>query len=319
MKQRNKVLLAVAVLLISTGGFAFGASVGGGSIYACLSSSGTLTKVAKSTIKCAKGTTLISWSQTGPAGVAGPEGLQGPEGIQGIQGPQGIQGLQGIQGAKGQDLKNPEVLIQVEGISAALRTTFGGRFVEINNALWPINWGTGVYVTEVGAFEHQAQDGTGNTYEVLAYLQYNCQGSAYALVSSRNQIVSSFEEEHYSSWSDIYPPVPIEKEVHQINGLFYSVTDTGIERETAKSWFTSGGVCKNSKPLSTIQNDLYSYEKIIEGECINWEYDEWLDSDVCIERAPDQITAFPLYFMRATYVSAVLPTIDGTSEVLKLD
>ncbi len=313
MKKGNKVLLAVAVLLISTGGFAFGASVGGGSLYACLSSAGTLTKVAKATIKCPKGTTLISWNQTGPAGAAG---IQGPEGI---QGPQGLQGSQGVQGARGQDLKNPEVLIQVEGNSAALRTTFGGRFVEINNALWPINWGTGAYVPEVGAFEHLAQDGTGNTYEVLAYLQYNCQGSAYALVSSRNQVVTSFEEERYSSWSDAYPPLPIEKEVHKINGYFYSVTDTGIERETAKSWLTSGGVCKNTKPLSTIQNDLYAYEQVTEGQCINWEYDSWNDMDACVERAPDQITAFPLYFMKATFVGAGLPIINQTSEVLKLE
>lgn len=116
MKQSSKIFVIVAGLLFASGGFAIGATTGGGSIYACLSTAGQFTKVSKTVLKCAKGTTLISWNQVGPQGaqgVPGPQGIQGPAGITGMQGlpgangldgqlgPQGLQGLIGPQGEAG--------------------------------------------------------------------------------------------------------------------------------------------------------------------------------------------------------------------------
>lgn len=48
---------------------------------------------------CPKGTTAISWNQTGPAGPAGPAGQTGPAGPQGPAGQQGPAGTNGTNGA----------------------------------------------------------------------------------------------------------------------------------------------------------------------------------------------------------------------------
>lgn len=112
MKQSSKIFVIVAGLVFATGGFAIGASTTGGSIYACLSTAGQLTKVSKSVLKCAKGTTLISWNQVGPQGaqgIPGPQGIQGPAGIPGMQGLPGTNGLDGQQGPQGlQGLIGPQ-------------------------------------------------------------------------------------------------------------------------------------------------------------------------------------------------------------------
>jgi hypothetical protein len=50
---------------------------------------------------CPKGTTAISWNQTGPAGPAGPAGATGPAGTTGAQGPIGLTGATGAPGPTG--------------------------------------------------------------------------------------------------------------------------------------------------------------------------------------------------------------------------
>ena len=89
MQSTTKIAAVVTALTLVTAGLAIGAPAAGGSIYACLSaSSGTLTKVSTKAPKCAKGTTLISWNQSGIQGVAGQNGAKGDVGPRGMAGGQ---------------------------------------------------------------------------------------------------------------------------------------------------------------------------------------------------------------------------------------
>lgn len=125
MRTSKTVVLAVAGVMTAV--------VAGGSIatatsapfvpntsatyYACLSKTGSLSKVGTSSPDCDhKGSSVISWNSSGPqgppgtagaSGATGPQGLtgstgsQGPPGATGSQGPQGVVGPQGPQGPKG--------------------------------------------------------------------------------------------------------------------------------------------------------------------------------------------------------------------------
>jgi hypothetical protein len=113
MKKRILVSIALAGLLLAT---AAGASIPNATgIYtACVTPpgpSGPLKGVVAVTlldtslsVTCPSGTSLRTWSQTGPKGDKGDRGDKGDQGSQGIQGEKGDkgdQGPQGIQGEKG--------------------------------------------------------------------------------------------------------------------------------------------------------------------------------------------------------------------------
>ena len=102
MKSNRKILSIAVVLVVFTGGLAVGAPSNEGSLFACLSSGGTLSKVSTKSPKCPKGTSSISWNKVGPQGKQGLQGIQGQPGVQGLTGQKGDQGIQGIQGLNGE-------------------------------------------------------------------------------------------------------------------------------------------------------------------------------------------------------------------------
>jgi hypothetical protein len=101
MQKSLKVSILVSVLVLTVSGFAAAGGANNATIYACLSSAGSLTKVSLSTPKCPKGTTTIFWNKTGNPGPQGPSGGQGMQGEKGEQGIQGLRGERGPQGLPG--------------------------------------------------------------------------------------------------------------------------------------------------------------------------------------------------------------------------
>jgi hypothetical protein len=108
MHVRRIIITGAAALALVAGGTAAGAAIASGPV----SSSGVIdgcytnAEVNGSHVfvlqdqgtACPKGTTAISWNQTGPAGPAGP---QGPTGATGLTGATGATGLTGATGATG--------------------------------------------------------------------------------------------------------------------------------------------------------------------------------------------------------------------------
>jgi len=92
------VLVAIAGVLVGTGGLAF-ASSGGGVIRACANKKTGALRLAATCEK--KNETAVAWNVQGPQGPAGPAGQQGPQGPAGQTGPAGPQGPAGSQGPKG--------------------------------------------------------------------------------------------------------------------------------------------------------------------------------------------------------------------------
>jgi hypothetical protein len=81
------VVAVLAVLAVGVGS-AIAAIPNNGMYYACLTkSTGAIKVINYPKVKCAKGTTLIKWSQQGPAGPTGATGATGPKGDQGPAGP----------------------------------------------------------------------------------------------------------------------------------------------------------------------------------------------------------------------------------------
>ena len=111
LRPREIVLVGVAALALLGGGTAAGAALSGpidsaGVIHGCYDDGGNL-KVIDASVTCPKGWTAISWSVTGPQGVAGragpsgPAGSAGPQGIPGASGPAGPPGPPGPSGPSG--------------------------------------------------------------------------------------------------------------------------------------------------------------------------------------------------------------------------
>jgi hypothetical protein len=108
MRGRTALLgIGGAIVLTIGGGTAYAAFAGGpvsssGVISGCYTTqalNGSHVFVLQDAgTKCPKGTTPISWSQTGPAGPAGPAGATGPAGTTGPAGPEGPAGQQGAAG-----------------------------------------------------------------------------------------------------------------------------------------------------------------------------------------------------------------------------
>jgi hypothetical protein len=82
----------IVAILIALGGTAYAATSfvsANGTVRGCVSKKGQLTVLKKSAKKCAKGLTLITWNQKGPAGQTGAQGSQGGQGLKGDQGDPG--------------------------------------------------------------------------------------------------------------------------------------------------------------------------------------------------------------------------------------
>ena len=108
--NRTTLLIAGATTLLVGGGVAAYATVlnpvsSSGVIYGCYTTAainGSHALVLQDTgTSCPKGTTAISWNQTGPAGAPGSQGPAGPAGAPGSQGPSGPPGSPGSPGAQG--------------------------------------------------------------------------------------------------------------------------------------------------------------------------------------------------------------------------
>lgn len=105
MRTRSIVITGTAALALAAGGTAAGAAIAGGPvdssgvIHGCWTNAevnGSHVFVLQdSGTTCPKGTTAISWNQTGPAGPAGPAGATGPAGPEGATGPTGSTGPAG--------------------------------------------------------------------------------------------------------------------------------------------------------------------------------------------------------------------------------
>jgi hypothetical protein len=110
--KANRIILTGAVsLALVAGGTAAGAAIASGPV----SSSGVIdgcytnAEISGSHVfvlqdqgtACPKGTTALSWNQTGPAGPAGPMGATGPAGPAGPMGAPGPTGPAGPQGPVG--------------------------------------------------------------------------------------------------------------------------------------------------------------------------------------------------------------------------
>jgi hypothetical protein len=99
MRRWIVTVAAVAALLI--GGLTVASAARhatGTTFFGCVQrSNGSLYSVGTTSPTCNKQDTLISWSQTGPAGAAGPIGPAGPTGPQGPAGANGVRGYQIVQ------------------------------------------------------------------------------------------------------------------------------------------------------------------------------------------------------------------------------
>jgi len=184
MRQNTKVTLAIAALLLSSGGFAIGATTG--AIYACLSTSGTLTKVAKVTPKCPKGTSLISWNQVGPQGpqgIAGPQGQAGQSGIDGENGPQGEIGPAGPSGPKGE----PGIMgpIGPKGVPGTVQLSMpenGDNMVVVSDdGRFRLNTANSWVIWQGNPFNLSQTKWTSVSQTYFFYSQSNCAGSAKAI------------------------------------------------------------------------------------------------------------------------------------------
>jgi hypothetical protein len=181
MRQNTKVTLAIAALLLSSGGFAVGATTG--AIYACLSTSGTLTKVAKVTPKCPKGTSLISWNQVGPQGIAGPQGQAGQDGSDGEQGLRGEIGPAGPAGTKGESgSMGPIGPRGVPGVVQLSMPENGDNMAVVSDdGRFRLNTANSWVIWQGNPFKLSQTKWTPVSETYLVYSQLNCAGSAKAI------------------------------------------------------------------------------------------------------------------------------------------
>jgi hypothetical protein len=110
LNRTTLVIAGATTLLVGGGGIAAYATVlnpvgSSGVIYGCYTTAainGSHALVLQDTgTSCPKGTTAISWNQTGPAGAPGSTGPAGPAGPAGSAGPAGPSGPPGSPGAPG--------------------------------------------------------------------------------------------------------------------------------------------------------------------------------------------------------------------------
>ncbi len=107
----RNILIGFIVGAMLTGGVAFAAG-NGGNFTGCLSSDGTLHKVAKGKqpkAGCTGDETEVGWNEIGKRGKKGPKGTTGDTGPRGSIGPSGDEGIRGSNGPKGADNSEPGV------------------------------------------------------------------------------------------------------------------------------------------------------------------------------------------------------------------
>lgn len=301
MNKRSRVALLVVTTLLVSGGLALAAPSKPITIFSCLSSSGTLTKVSTKALKCPKGSTSLSWNQSGSAG---SQGLQGPQGLQGIQ------GAQGAPGSPGQAAPSAEVTVDYsvnDGFRQSAKTSFNGKFLKINEALWPLVWGSGAFIPDFGVFR-TAFPNTEESFSTFAYSRLSCSGTTHAFIGIRNNVdVYLPDEIEPTSWEDGLPPVPLAGEVRSIRGDFYKVSNNTFDRENVRSWRDDNGFCRQGKPYG----DLYKfaiYDRVIV------DYDEW-DDPIYDDRFSLET---PLYFVKVDLITE-FPEILSTSEMLEIN
>ena len=305
MAKKSKMFMVFTTVVLISGslGFAIAAPAQTSTIYACLSSSGSLSKVSLKSIKCPKGTSQISWNQSGPTGKAGIQGVQGAQGARGVP---GLQGAQGPQGLPGESAPSMEVTIfyNDSGVEKSSQTSLNGRFLEVGGVLWPLVWGTGAYLPELGSFRTVSSDG--ETIETLAFSGLGCSGIPHAIIGVRNNVDRFDPEEILSSeWVDDMPPVPLNNEVRAIRGEFFKVTENTFARELIRSFRDENGFCRTGKPFS----DLYKKQVFTEVEVGE---DEW--GDPIYEN--ELVGETPLFFVKVQLLESI-PEITRTSEILE--
>lgn len=91
MRGRGRTLVVAVVAVLAIGGVAT-AQRGDTTVRACVERGGDVRVLLKSTQKCAKRETAISWSKAGPQGATGAAGAAGADGAAGPAGPQGPSG-----------------------------------------------------------------------------------------------------------------------------------------------------------------------------------------------------------------------------------
>lgn len=139
MRKVSLVASVVAVITASAISGIVGSNAASSTVYACVSKAGVLSKVAKKSQSCPKGTSKISWGTTGvkgatgAAGVAGAAGPAGPAGAAGAEGPAGEPGAAGAPGAAGQD-GSGLVVFDGYGASAAALLPWGNASTNYNLA-----------------------------------------------------------------------------------------------------------------------------------------------------------------------------------------
>jgi hypothetical protein len=288
LNKRWKFTIGGVSLLLISGGFAAAAPSKPTTIYACISSQGAVAKVSTKVTKCAKGTTLLTWNQTGVAGATG------------------LKGEQGVQGAKGDSAESAEVEItyRQNGVQSKGTTSQNGKFLNVDGALWPVTWGSGSYLPELGGFRTSFRKAA--IEDTLSFPSLNCAGDAHAFIGIRNN-VDIYKPENIVSkeWTDNLPPVPLENEVRVIRDDFLKVSENTFNREETKSYRDSNGFCKNGKPFSDLYK-LQVYEDVEVGSDENGAIYEYM-----------LVYETPLFFVKVSSISEA-PTIEGTTGLLQL-
>jgi len=309
MKKSPKVVLALAAIVLFSGGLGLAAAAPAKTvtIYACLSKTGSLSKVGLKSIKCPKGNTLLTWGQSGPKGA---QGLQGPQGLQGVPGAKGVQGDQGLQGKQGTNgLSAPSaestIFYTQDGIDKSGTTSSNGKFLSIDGSLWPLVWGSGTSLPEIGGF-NTAFSG-GETIEVLAFPGFGCSGSAHTFIGVRNNVdILNNQGVLSSTWLDDMPPVPLKNEVRYLRGDFFKISESTFVRESIKSYRDSNGLCRSGKPFQ----DLYK-RSVYKTEIVDYDSNNYpIYGNVLVGETP-------LFFVKVQLLDSI-PEITNTSALLEL-
>jgi hypothetical protein len=199
VQKSTKVLALFSATLIVSSGLAISSTGATGVVYACVSTSaGTLSKVSTKPVKCPKGTSPLSWAQSGQAGErgpAGPQGVAGPPGVAGPAGPPGVAGPAGPPGVAGPaGQPGLPAVGQVENYGSGYYATAGGSkykvfypirslslpLVQANGAWWNLCYESSCYDYEPSTWNlgpsvaNKFLYSQGFKTDVLAYTDLTC-------------------------------------------------------------------------------------------------------------------------------------------------
>ena len=278
MKYNTKLALGISTLMLLSATFAFAAPTKTSTIYSCLSPNGTLTKVSTKTLKCPKGTSSLSWNQSGIQGMTGPRGPEGVQGLDGLNGPQGQQGLTGATGPQGTAGINGfrywrTILIGSDGME--YESEFNTQEVLIQNVSWtcyspsrldPYNgsqtnsgWITDCsfaakFPISIGpAYSNKIVDPSGGSMsnsvqtsgwkeDVFVYQSSDCTGTAFGYVMLTENDSIKF------GWNGklSYTPTAV-----KILGKSYVLSKSELDLPEINSWTEGAGCWTNSRPSWT--------------------------------------------------------------------